>query len=116
MTASHSSGDILASERSRVIPALLTSTSIVPNRSTTLATAGSIVSGSATSRPNANDWPPEATISAATASAPSLLCAYPTATDAQWRPSSSAIARPMPREPPVTRHALPIRSSMRGTS
>ena len=36
----------------------------------------------------------------------------PTATDAPRRPSSSAIARPMPRDPPVTRQALPVRSAM----
>src|SRR6478672_7770173 len=32
--------------------------------------------------------------------------------DAPRRPSSSAIARPMPRDPPVTRHVLPDRSAM----
>ena len=38
-TESHSSRDILASDRSRVIPALLTRTSTLPQRSTTLAIA-----------------------------------------------------------------------------
>ena len=74
-TSSHSSTDILASERSRVIPALLTSTSILPKRSTTEATAGSTASRSWTSHPNANALPPRVSISATTCSAASLLLA-----------------------------------------
>ena len=74
-TASHSCGDIFASERSRVIPALFTSTSIFPKRSTTAATAGSMAAGSPTSKPNANESPPKGAISVTTASAASLLLA-----------------------------------------
>ena len=116
MTASHSSGDILASDRSRVIPALLTSASIFPKRSTTFATAFSTASASWTSQPNTNAVPPLVAISAATCSAASSLLTKPTATDAPQRPSSSAIARPMPRDPPVTRQALPFRSVIAETS
>jgi hypothetical protein len=65
----------LASERSRVIPALLTSTSILPKRSTTAATAGSTASLSWTSNPKAKALPPLVSISAATCSAASLLLA-----------------------------------------
>ena len=58
--------DILANDRSRVIPALFTSTSILPKCSLTLATAVAMDDGSRTSQPMAYPWPPDAAIAAVT--------------------------------------------------
>jgi hypothetical protein len=86
-------------------PALLTSTSIAPNRSTTPPTkrstsAASRMSHTATWTPSA---PPGATAASSARAASSLSAVRPQiAIRAPRRASSAAVARPMPDPPPVT--------------
>jgi hypothetical protein len=58
--------------------------------------------GRARSAPMATAVPPREAISATTSSARSRFVAYPTATEALRAANPSAIARPIPREAPVT--------------
>src|SRR5438128_2975678 len=107
MTAFQSACCILARLRSRVMPALLTRKSILPNRSATAAMAGWTSSGTATLPLTAIAWTPRRSSSSTADWAASVLPEYPTATLAPCRPSSRAMARPMPRPPPVTRPLFP---------
>src|SRR5712692_2489805 len=86
-------------------PAALTSTAGVPKRSTKAATARSQAAWSETSATSAR---PRSPISAATAShSPAVRTTTPT--DAPSAARASAIDRPRPRPPPVTRHARPAK-------
>src|SRR5215467_8572843 len=60
--------------------------------------------------------PPVLRMAAATPSASSRLWRQLTTTPATSRPSSSAMARPMPREAPVTRAYFPFREDIRISS
>ena len=66
-------------------------------------------------RPSGSRAPggPSASTSATVASAAAWLPRKLNATSAPWRASRSTIARPMPREPPVTSAVLPERSIIR---
>ena len=80
-----------SSERTKLVPALLTSASTVPKRSTQAATIAAASSGFVTSAWNVSS-PVRATSSTCAPSACSI----------------SAVARPMPRVAPVTMQALPV--------
>ena len=90
MTEDQSSSLIRSSSVSWVMPALATSTSTGPWASSTSAKAASTASGSVTSQRT----------SSAPSGAPPLRVV--TATLSPWARNASAIARPMPRLPPVT--------------
>src|SRR5829696_2277924 len=98
MTASHSSGVMLTSVRSRSTPALLTRPSSRPNSDTSPST----------STPD----PPAALISSTT-TAPTAGSYSLTTTAAPCRAHSRASPRPIPRPAPVTITTLPSRSPMR---
>ncbi len=115
ITASHSSSVIVKIIRSRRIPALLTSTSRPPNRSTACRTSAAAPSNDDTSASLAAATPPAAVISSTTAwagpaSPPLPSRAPPKSFTSTWAPcaaSSSACSRPMPRPAPVTMHTRP---------
>ena len=90
-TVSKSSSDIRISRVSRVMPALATTTSTGPSFSSTSANAASRASASVTSA---------RTVRAPAGPSPERAV---TATRWPWATNSSAIAKPMPRLPPVTR-------------
>src|SRR5438128_1658804 len=92
---------------SRVRPALFTSRSSSPASSTRRRAA----SGSDTSA-----WIARPPASRAAASASSPPERYPSTTDAPARASSSAIARPIPRDAPVTSAVLPSSEQNAGAS
>ena len=110
MTASHSSGVMLTSIRSRRIPALLTSTSSRPKVSMAVLTSRWAPSQSETSSPLATASPPMVRISSTTSPAGPVEPPVPstsaprslTTTLAPWRANSMAWPRPMPRPAPVT--------------
>ena len=95
--------------------ALLMQMSMPPKRSTVRATAASIWSASRMSHSSGKAWPPAASISAAAVwmvpgsvgCGSEVLAAK--ATLAPSRAARSAIARPMPREPPLMNRVLPWR-------
>ncbi len=91
MTEDQSSSDIRSSRVSLVMPALATSTSTGPCASSTCANAASTASGSVMSHRT----------SSVPSGAPPLRVV--TATLSPSSTNASAIARPMPRLPPVTR-------------
>src|SRR5882762_4467368 len=93
---------------SRVMPALFTRISILPNCAMTALKTALICSSSATSSPNAAAWPPAAVISLTTSSSFSRLRAA-TATAAPAFARRSAQARPIPCEAPVTKATRPDR-------
>src|SRR4029077_5708815 len=98
ITMRQSSSDIRAINPSRVTPALLTRMSSSPTASTNaFACSGSETSASTARAPD----------SLATSSASSFPERYTSGQSAPARASSRAIARPIPREPPVTRAAFP---------
>src|SRR5438132_602209 len=111
MTRSQSASLIRITSVSRVKPALLTSTSRRPQRFTTASTA---MPGAALSVKSACtaivSWPAwESTSTRVSASALRLL--YVMATVAPASPNSSALARPIPRLPPVTSTTWPLKPS-----
>ena len=91
ITEDQSSSDIRSIRVSAVMPALATSTSTGPCASSTWANAASTAAGSVMSQRT----------SSAPSGAPPLRVV--TATRSPWARKASAMARPMPRLPPVTR-------------
>src|ERR1700694_887057 len=111
MTMSQSASLIRITSVSRVKPALLTSTSSRPHRFTTASTA---IPGAALSAKSACSaivsWPAcESSSPRASASAWRLL--YVIATVAPASPNITAVARPVPRLPPVTSTNWPLKPS-----
>src|SRR5579883_3318241 len=109
--------------RSRRMPALLITPSILPKFSTAALTMRSAPAGSATLSPLATALPPAALISSTTFCAgvvlppPSPSTAPPrslTTTAAPSLAASSAISRPMPPPAPVTSTTLPLSLSVMG--
>ena len=101
-------------EPSGMMPALLTSTSTGPTSAVSRRNSShevrSVTSSSApTTRPPARWTAGSAEISAAT-DRTSAASRSPIATRAPWRANRSAVARPMPRAPPVTRTERVLRS------
>src|SRR5687768_7824246 len=107
-TASQSSRFMRSINWSLVMPALFTSTSRRPCRSSAPDTSRSIAPASETSTAAASAFPPAAAI-ASIASAALLPRAAPI-TVAPCAASFPAIARPMPREAPVTSATRPDKS------
>ena len=105
MTASHSSGVIFASVRSRSTPALLTSPSSRPNSRTAVAISES---ATATSEHVALDQHRGAAgaLISSTTPAPTAGSNSLSTTAAPCRAHSSASPRPMPRPAPVTTTTL----------
>ncbi len=102
MTRSHSASLTSASADIRsMIPALLTSTSTPPKRSTAVATTASTTDCSLRSPVTATAMPPASLISSTTARTPSALRSAAT-TRSPWAAKVSAVARPMPEPAPVT--------------
>ena len=102
-TASQRSGFIRASVRSRVMPALWTTTSTPPWRS--CRWAASVAGASAAVTSSASDEPPIALATLARSSPWAAMSMAMT-----WAPSRAsvwAIAAPMPREAPVTATVRP---------
>src|SRR5271166_851717 len=93
---------------SRVMPALLTRMSILPNWAIAALTADLICSSSPTSSGNAAALPPAAVISFTSSLSLSRLRAA-TATAAPAEASLRAHARPMPCDAPVTNATCPAR-------
>ena len=112
ITASQSSSESFATVRSRRIPALFTSASSRPNRSTRRRDER-VGDGRRRRRrrPTATACPPVAVISATTAS-PASGSNSATTTAAPCSAHSSASPRPMPRPAPVTTTTFPSRSPM----
>ena len=95
-----------------LMPALLTSTSMRPKRSTTFSTKPGMASQSPTWQARPSTSPPVAErISSATRSQSSCLREL-TTTEAPAADSPSTMARPMPLVEPVTMATLPVRSNM----
>src|SRR6185503_17906469 len=93
-------------------PALLTRMCSAPSAATISLNAASTAAASATSKRLVVATPPAArTASTASPAAPSLAVKLIT-TLAPARPSATAMARPMPRDPPVTTAIRPSRSAM----
>ena len=115
MTESHSSSVMFVNIRSRRMPALLISTSSVPNVSTAVLISCCAPTQSDTSSPLATAAPPAATISSTTSwagpvDAPLPSTAPPrsfTTTLAPCSASISACSRPIPRPAPVTMQTRP---------
>ena len=91
------------------IPALFTRMSRPPRNSSASATRRSTSAREAVEPGTATARRPRASISATAPWASRRLLRYPTATSAPSRASPRAMARPMLREPPVTRARLPAR-------
>ncbi|MPM99589.1 hypothetical protein SDC9_146781 [bioreactor metagenome] len=114
MTASHSSRLILWKNRSRRMPALLTTPSMRPKLSTAHCTMRAALAASATLSVLATAWPPAALISSTTfcagpASVPSPVVEVPMSLTTTLAPSAamaSAMSRPMPPPAPVTTTTL----------
>ena len=110
MTASHSCSVMLASTRSRRMPALLTTACRSPNVSIAVLMRRCAPSQSATLSPLATASPPIPMISLTTSCAGEMSPPEPsispprslTTTFAPWRARLSACSRPMPRPAPVT--------------
>src|SRR6478735_8002077 len=107
MTWSHSSSLMLKSIRSRVTPALLTTTSSRPKPSTAAASRASAVDRSPTSPVTMLASPPRERISSAVPSAPPGRSLSTTRAPASA--SARASARPSPAPAPVTIATLPSR-------
>ena len=109
MTWCHSSAVMSATERKTPTPALFTSTSMPPNRRTTVSIACSTCCCCRTSARIGRTASPPATFSSSAAPARSVSSEVAViATRAPRSSSARAIARPMPREPPVTTATLPV--------
>ena len=104
ITASQSSSLMRIRRLSRVTPALFTRTSRLPISSSTRFTTAFTASESATSTPYPACPSPGSPSAALRARASSRAA---TATRAPAEASSLATARPIPREPPVTRATCP---------
>ncbi len=104
--ASQSSGFIRSSRLSRVMPALLTRIPTAPSCASMSAIAASTLAGTATSSTRPRPLRPAAASAAEMSAAPAAVVAVPSAV-APWRASASRIARPMPREAPVTSATWP---------
>ena len=107
MMSSHSSSFIRIRRLSRVMPALLTRISNLPNSFSMSAIRFSMVSGSAEFK--ARPSPPHCAKRSLIAAAPLSLVAVPM-TLAPAAASVSAIAAPIPRDAPVTNATLPLKS------
>src|SRR6266446_9668379 len=105
-TVSQSARFMRITSWSRVMPALFTRMSILPNCPSADLIPDFTCSSSATSMTNADALPPEAAISATRSSSFWRLRAA-TATVAPSRASASAQARPMPCDAPVTSATRP---------
>src|SRR5690349_6737861 len=92
------------------VPALLTRMSIGPSFSITVSTSGRIACSSLMSQTSGSTSTPW-DFRCAAASSSSFFLRAVIATFAPSSPRTSAICRPSPREPPVTRATLPWRSS-----
>src|ERR1700730_1101516 len=103
ITMSQSASLIRITSVSRVRPALLTRTSSLPHCLTTASTAVPGAPLSAKSACSAIAWWPSCDSSSTSESASACRLLYVMATDAPARPKRTAVARPMPRLPPVTR-------------
>src|SRR5262252_3303105 len=112
-TRSQSSSLRNAKRESLMIPALFTRTSAPPNSLSTRSASALTSSRTVTSARTATAWPPRARISAAVASARSIFSRHVRTT--RWPPAarSEEMARPMPREPPVTTAVFMARRSSR---
>src|SRR5882672_1991226 len=108
MTASQSARFMRMTNWSRVMPALLTRMSTLPNCAMAALNTALICSSSATSSTNAAACPPAAVISRTTSSSFSRLRAA-TATAAPDFARRSAHARPIPCDAPVTKATRPDR-------
>src|SRR3954470_6186111 len=113
ITWSHSSSDILKSIRSRVMPALLTTTSSRPKPSTAAASIATAVARSPTSPATMLASPPRERISSAVPSAPPGRSLSTTRAPAPA--SASASARPRPAPARVTIATLPSREVVKGS-
>src|SRR6267142_4547210 len=105
MTQSHCLGESSSPSRSTPDAALLTTTSSRPARRSTSATSRLISAGSLRSAWSRCAEPPRRSTSCAVFSAASRFTKKFTNTQAPASAKRSAIARPMPRPPPVTRTA-----------
>src|SRR2546425_1001282 len=112
-TCCQSSSFMRRTRLSRVMPALFTRWSIRPWAFTTSSKAASTEARSATSIARASALPPAAVISA-TASARRARSRAVRTTVAPSAANALAIARPMPRDAPVTNETLPAREGMSG--
>src|SRR4051812_27434217 len=97
---------------SRVIPALLTRMSTLPKASSAALTSISAASGWVTFACTASALRPTASSSVVVCLAASALPRYEKQMSAPCCARRRQIALPMPREPPVTTAALPVRSIM----
>lgn len=110
-TARHPLAEMFSGGATNCPPALFTSASTRPNRSTTASTSAATCSGSRTSAGYARQSVPEASSSARTSSSgsgrrPAIARLAPV------RAYSRAIARPRPDPPPVTRATSPALASV----
>ncbi|MNP40320.1 hypothetical protein D3C76_1339540 [compost metagenome] len=108
ITSNHSSSFMRSMRLSRVIPALLTRMAGAPNCSPMAASTASTDSALVTFSSMPVPVMPCSFRVAAMRSAPDADVAVPI-TVAPWRPSSRAMAWPMPRLAPVTSATLPCR-------
>ena len=92
------------------MPALLTKMSTEPNCSFTAFIISETAASSATSHCIATASPPCSLMRDSVSSAAAALPAYITATFAPSAARATAIARPIPREPPVTTAVLSVKS------
>src|SRR6266511_4252353 len=99
-TASQSASTIVVASKYALTPALFTSTSMSPNRSTQARTAAA-TSGSRRTSARTNSACPPCASRSRTVSAPDSAMST-TATCPPSAITRSAVARPMPRAPPVT--------------
>src|SRR5271170_1481946 len=111
-TASQSSSFMRSASVSRVIAALFTSMSSLPNFASVCRKPDFTCAGSATSIGTASASPPAASISATSDASLSAVRAA-TATFAPAPASATEVARPIPCEAPVTRATLSLSENMR---
>src|SRR5690348_4391668 len=111
-TVSQSSSPIRNNKLSRVVPALLTTTSMRPKSFSTAATVVSTCCASLTSQPYPRPPPPPSPpLPSDAAASRALATSLPsTATREPTRASPWAMACPIPRLPPVTTATFPVRS------
>src|ERR1700761_1220534 len=110
-TACHCPSSIWSSSRWETIPALLTNTSRPPSRARASSTSASTDAGSVTSQATTCQSPSWSPSSSASDAASELGRRWQTTPRAPRSANRSAIARPIPREPPVTRTRAPVKSS-----
>jgi len=112
-TSCQSSASIASAGTFRVMPALFTSTSTPPKRSTVRSMSSHTDDSSATSTGIAAVSTPVASATALAARSPASSSRFATTTSAPASASARAIALPMPRLPPVT---TAVRSSSENAS